>query len=205
MSLKKLPRWSQGEWMGRQTSQLIRRSAGRKCWEAWGTFGTGTGWMIAWKDRGVEKGSGRRSTLRGPERPAFNQTKTLIYWYCFKGSLWGIAERRAKCTWAFPSATMPSWAETEIGTEKKCWLALGSISRHAPVSTAIQGSGKASYPRPLKQPASLTAVTHGPTISVPAQHGTKELGKVHTSPAPSIMSLRKVGPERVSMLVRLNT
>ena len=52
------------------------------------------------KERGLEKGSGRHSTLRGRERSVFNQTNS------------GTVLR------AFPSTTMPSWAETE--TELNC-------------------------------------------------------------------------------------
>ena len=44
------------------------------------------------KERGVEKGSGRHSTLQGRERSVFNQANN--YWHCFVGNLAETAERR---------------------------------------------------------------------------------------------------------------
>ena len=42
-------------------------------------------------ERGVEKGSGRHSTLQGRERSVFNQANN---WHCFEGNLGETAERR---------------------------------------------------------------------------------------------------------------
>ena len=44
------------------------------------------------KERGVEKGSGRHSTLQGRERSVFNQANN--YWHGFEGNLGETAERR---------------------------------------------------------------------------------------------------------------
>ena len=41
------------------------------------------------KERGMEKGSGRHSTLQGLERSVFNQAD----WHCFEGNLGETAER----------------------------------------------------------------------------------------------------------------
>ena len=62
------------------------------------------------KERGVEKGSGRHSTLQGRERSVFNQTNIGTVSRAALGRLLRDGAERA---WAFPSATMPSWAETE--------------------------------------------------------------------------------------------
>ena len=57
------------------------------------------------KERGVEKGSDRHSTLQGRERSVFNQANvgTLS-----REALGRLLRDGAKCVWAFPSATMPS-------------------------------------------------------------------------------------------------
>ena len=65
------------------------------------------------KETGVEKGSGRRSTLQGRERSVFNQTNIGTVSRAVLGRLLGDGAERV---WAFPSATMPSWAETETET-----------------------------------------------------------------------------------------
>ena len=44
------------------------------------------------KERGVEKGNGRHSTLQGREQSVFNQANN--YWHCFEGNLGETAERR---------------------------------------------------------------------------------------------------------------
>ena len=62
------------------------------------------------KERGVEKGSGRHSTLQGRERSVFNQTNTGTV---SRATLGGLLRDRTERVWAFLSATMPSWAETE--------------------------------------------------------------------------------------------
>ena len=62
------------------------------------------------KERGVEKGSGRHCTLQGREQSVFNQTNISTVSMSTLGRLLrGGAER----IWTFPSATMPSGAETE--------------------------------------------------------------------------------------------
>ena len=57
------------------------------------------------KERGVEKGSGRHSTLQGRERSVFNQTNigTVL-----RATLGRLLRDGAERVWAFPSATMPS-------------------------------------------------------------------------------------------------
>ena len=65
------------------------------------------------KERGVEKGSGRQSTLQGRERFVFNQANIGTV---SRATLGGLLRDGAERVWAFPSATMPSWAETETET-----------------------------------------------------------------------------------------
>ena len=57
------------------------------------------------KERGVEKGSSRHSSLQGRERSVFSQTKIGTVSRATLGRLLRDAAERA---WAFPSATMPS-------------------------------------------------------------------------------------------------
>ena len=57
------------------------------------------------KERGVEKGSGRHSTLQGRERSVFNQADIGTV----SRATWGrLLRDGAERVWAFPSATMPS-------------------------------------------------------------------------------------------------
>ena len=65
------------------------------------------------KERGMEKGSGRHSTLQGRERSVFNQTNIGTV---SRATLGRLLRDGAERVWAFPSATMPSWAETETET-----------------------------------------------------------------------------------------
>ena len=65
------------------------------------------------KERGVEKGSGRHSTLQGRERSVFNQTNIGTV---SRATLGRLLRDGAERVWAFPSTTMPSWAETETET-----------------------------------------------------------------------------------------
>ena len=67
------------------------------------------------KERGVEKGSGQHSTLQGRERSVFNQTNIGTV---SRATLGRLLRDGAERVWAFPSATMPSWAETETETAK---------------------------------------------------------------------------------------
>ena len=57
------------------------------------------------KERGVEKGSGQHSTLRGRERPVFNQANigTVL-----RATLGRLLRDGADCVWAFLSVMMPS-------------------------------------------------------------------------------------------------
>ena len=57
------------------------------------------------KERGVEKGSGRHSTLQGRERSVFNQTNIGTVSRAILGRLLRDGKERV---WAFPSARMPS-------------------------------------------------------------------------------------------------
>ena len=57
------------------------------------------------KERGVEKGSGRHSTLQGRERSVFNQTNIGTV---SRATLGRLLRDEAERVWAFPSATMPS-------------------------------------------------------------------------------------------------
>ena len=62
------------------------------------------------KERGVEKGSGRHSTLQGRERSVFNQANIGTVSRTTLGRLLRDGAERVR---AFPSATMPSCSETE--------------------------------------------------------------------------------------------
>ena len=64
------------------------------------------------RERLVGKGSGRHSTLQGWERSEFNQTNTGTV---SRATLGRLLRAGAERVWAFPSATMPFWAETETG------------------------------------------------------------------------------------------
>ena len=57
------------------------------------------------KERGVEKGSGRHSTLQGRERSVFNQTSIGTV---SRATLGRLLRDGTEHVWAFPSATMPS-------------------------------------------------------------------------------------------------
>ena len=57
------------------------------------------------KERGVEKGSGRHSTLQGRERSVFNQTNIGTV---SRATLGRLLRDGAERVWAFPSVTMPS-------------------------------------------------------------------------------------------------
>ena len=58
----------------------------------------------------VEKGSDRHSTLHGRERSVFNQANIGTV---SRATLGRLLKDGAERVWAFPSATMPSLAETE--------------------------------------------------------------------------------------------
>ena len=62
------------------------------------------------KERGVEKGSGQHSILQGWEWSVFNHTNIGTVW---RATLGRLLRDGAENVWAFPSLTMPSWAETE--------------------------------------------------------------------------------------------
>ena len=66
------------------------------------------------KERGVEKGSGRHSTLQGRERSEFNQANIGTVLRATLGRLLRDGAERIR---AFPSTTLPSSAETETETE----------------------------------------------------------------------------------------
>ena len=57
------------------------------------------------KERGVEKGSGQQSTLRGWEPSVFNQTNIGTV---SRAALGRLLRGGAGCAWAFPSVMMPS-------------------------------------------------------------------------------------------------
>ena len=66
------------------------------------------------KERGVEKGSRRHSTLQGRKQSVFNPTNIGTVSRAAFGRLLRDGVERV---WAFPSTTMSSWAETETGGE----------------------------------------------------------------------------------------
>ena len=65
------------------------------------------------KERGMEKGSGRHSTLQGRERSVYNEANIGTV---TRATLGRLLRDGAVRVWAFPNATMPSWAETETET-----------------------------------------------------------------------------------------
>ena len=65
------------------------------------------------KEREVEEGSGRHSTLRGRERSVFNQANIATV---SRATLGRVLRDGAERVWAFLSATMLSRAETETET-----------------------------------------------------------------------------------------
>ena len=62
------------------------------------------------KERGVEIGKGRHCILRGRKRSVFDRTNNGTV---SRAALGRLLRDGAERTWPFPSATMPSWAETE--------------------------------------------------------------------------------------------
>ena len=64
------------------------------------------------KERGVEKGSGRHSSLQGQEQCVQPNLGTVS-----RTTLWRLLRDGVEHVWAFPSTTMPSWAETQTQTE----------------------------------------------------------------------------------------
>ena len=62
------------------------------------------------KERGVEKGNGRHSTLQGQERSVFTQSNigTVL-----RATLLRLLRDGVECIWDFLSASMPSCAETK--------------------------------------------------------------------------------------------
>ena len=69
------------------------------------------------KERGLEKGSDQHSTLQGREWSVLNKANIGTV---SKATLGRLLRYGVERVWAFPSATMPSWAETETETEKVC-------------------------------------------------------------------------------------
>ena len=57
------------------------------------------------KERGVERGSGRHSTLQDRQRSVFNQANIGTV---SRATLGKVLKDGAERVWAFPSATMPS-------------------------------------------------------------------------------------------------
>ena len=66
------------------------------------------------KERGVEKESGRYSTFRGREQSVLYQTYIVTV---LRATFARLLRDGAARVWAFPSATVPSLAETETETE----------------------------------------------------------------------------------------
>ena len=62
------------------------------------------------KERGVDKGSSRQSAFQGREWSVFNHTNTGTV---SRATLEWLLRRGKRYVLAFPSAKMPSWAETE--------------------------------------------------------------------------------------------
>ena len=67
-------------------------------------------------ERGMEKGSGRHSTLPGRERSVLNQTD---FGTVSRTTFGRLLRDVVECVWAFPNATMSSRAETETETTDK--------------------------------------------------------------------------------------
>ena len=103
------------DWQAQQISHLICSLAGQRCSGAWGTFWTWTGQsitaLIAWrKEEWRKEAADIRSTIQDREGAVFNQTNIGTV---SKATFGRLLRDGAERVWAFPSATMPSWAETE--------------------------------------------------------------------------------------------
>ena len=95
------------------------------------------------KERGVEKGSSRHSTLQGRERSVFTQANIGTV---STATLGRLPRDGAERVWTFPSATMPSWAETETGASVRVTVLTGravkprdSALRHVPLLVVKPG------------------------------------------------------------------
>ena len=106
------------------------------------------------KERGVEKGSGWHFTLQGRERSVFNQTNIGTVWRATFGTL---LRDGAECVWAFLSAMLPSWAETETETDtwftmhattwfQFNWVATARLPRHHTMNIHSSVIMKYTYP-----------------------------------------------------------
>ena len=104
------------DWQAQQISRLVCSLAGQRCLEAWGTFWTWTDQsitaLIAWREEEWRKEAA--DIPPSEERSVFNQTNDGTV---FEGNLGETAERPGEgaggARMGLPSATMPSWAETE--------------------------------------------------------------------------------------------
>ena len=94
------------------------------------------------KERGVEKGSGQHSTLHGREWSVFNLTNIGTV---SRATLGRLLRDGVEQVWAFLSATMPSWAETE--TKPRLYTKhdrlVGLVVRCPPWERKILGSNPA--------------------------------------------------------------
>ena len=130
------------DWQAQQISHLVCSLGGQRCSEAWGTFLTRTSQsitaLIAWR-----KGEWRKEAaespppsplptptpsppFRGLERSVFNQTNIGTV---SRATLGRQLRDGAEPVWAFPSATMPSWAETESETGKILSRVLSTLKK----------------------------------------------------------------------------
>ena len=121
-----------------QTSQLVCSLAGQRCLEAWGTLWTWKGQniteLIAWWKEEYRKGA-----ANFPPSEVGNDLKSnLTNSDTVRGQPWEDCYR-AECELAFPSPTMPSWAETELLVSNTGMIVqyfpLGSIRHFTPAVT----------------------------------------------------------------------
>ena len=103
----------QVDWRAQQISHLVCSLAGQKCSEAWETFWTWTEhWSQHWLPEGKKSGERKQLTLHPPmSRKICIQPDK--YWHCVEGDLGETVERWGGARVGRPSATMPSWAETD--------------------------------------------------------------------------------------------
>ena len=70
------------------------------------------------EERGVERGSARRSSVKGREKAIVSQTNIGTV---SKATLWKLPRDGVELIWAFPSAQIPSWYHLELN-----WVAFHS-------------------------------------------------------------------------------
>ena len=144
------------------------------------------------KERGVEKGSGQHSTIQGREGSVFNQANIGTV---SRATLGRLLRDGAECIWAFPSATIPSWAETETETDihshtaipaetVTVWQSHAALPHCCPSPLAVTGfcCAASGYPPPAASVTHITPVIH---LSVTRTIPVNQLSVTQTCQSPA--------------------